>query len=144
MPVREIRRENVRPAGYRQPSRRFPSLVVRSNGEDGPYAAEAETGWEQGEWTWVRNRRREALGPEQDGRNGQRQGNVHGGLDYSPKRQDYYHGRDYYRNRSVSRGRMRVAPSKVRVFHERDRGRSLTYRYGRPFYALEKVWLDIG
>ena len=94
----------------------------------------AETGRDQGEWTWVRNRRRKALGPEQDGRNRQWQGNRHGGMEYSPEHRVSQHGRHHYRiSKSVSRDRLRYAPSRVRVMHETDRGRSLTFRHGRPF-----------
>jgi len=90
-------------------------------------------GWEQGEWTWVRNRRRKALGLERDGRNGQRQGNGQGGLGYSLEHRGYQSGRNQCRSRSASKKRLRVAPSRVRVMQEADHGRSQTFRYGRPF-----------
>ena len=125
-------RESARPAGFRHP-RRFPSRVVRSNRGDGSYARAAEKGWEQGDWTWVSHKRRKALGPVRDGRNEQRQGNGHGGKDFSEERWQHPYGRVSVRSRSVCRDRLRSASSRVRVLHGIDRGRSLTHRLGRPF-----------
>jgi len=43
------RRESAQPAGFRQPPRRFPSPVVRSNRGEGPYAGEGTGGMGLGE-----------------------------------------------------------------------------------------------
>jgi len=133
MSARVRERERARPGwGFRQPSRRFLSPARRSGGE-GPYAGEAETGREQGEWIWVRNRRRKALGPASDGRNGQRQGNGQGGMASSTERRDDQEVQHGYRSRSGRREESRFTPSRARVLHGTVRGRSRSLRYGRPF-----------
>jgi len=101
-------------------------------------------GWVQGDWTWVRNRRRKALRPVQDGRNGQRQSNEHGGKDFSEDRRKHQHGRVFYRSRSVSLDRGRGDSPRVRVLHDSDRGRSLTYRRGALSHSLVKVGIVVG
>lgn len=84
------------------------------------------------------------MGSEQEGRNEQRQGNGYRGMDYSRDSRDYHDDRGQYRNRSISTERVRFAPSRVRVLHEIERGRSMTHHYGRPFCFQGRLWLAVG
>jgi len=96
-------------------------------------------GREQGEWVWVRNKRMKALGPEQDGRNGHRQGNGHGGKDSSLGQQVYQQEREQFSSRPASREKVCGAISRVTVLHENERGRSPSYRHGRPFSCSHEI-----
>jgi len=87
----------------------------------------------------VRNRRTKALGPEQDGQNGQRQGNGHGGKDSSLEHPVYQQEREQFRSKSASREKVRHALSRVTVLHENERGRSPSYRHGRPFSCSREI-----
>jgi len=87
----------------------------------------------------VRNRRRKTLGPEQDGRNGHRRSNEHGGMEFL---EDCGYRRqvlDFDYGRSISRERVRTYPCRVRVLLEYERGRSLRYRQRRLFSCSRDI-----